>query len=236
MTAAVTRPSHPPHGKAAAPFETAGAVATPPDALTDAPADAWAVPLLDGFYRWHARVYDGTRPFLLFGRRRALRALAPLPGERVLDVGCGTGWSLPRLHARGARPIGIECSAPMRRQAERRLRRHGLADAVPLDPRPYGSHAGYAGGADGILLSYSLSMVPPYERVLERAREDLRPGGRIAVVDFRDAWGPVGVGLRRSHVFLGPERLATLRRLFPQHRVRLRSTGLWQYFVFVAER
>jgi S-adenosylmethionine-diacylgycerolhomoserine-N-methlytransferase len=107
---------------------------------------------------------------------------------------------------------------------------------VELDARPYGSHAEYEGGVDAVLFSYSLSMIPPFEEVLERARLDLRPGGRIAVVDFLDAWGPVRFGLRRSHVQLGRERLRALRRLFPRHHEAIRSVGLWDYFLFVGQR
>jgi S-adenosylmethionine-diacylgycerolhomoserine-N-methlytransferase len=191
---------------------------------------------LDGFYRLHASIYDWTRPLLLLGRERAVRALALRPGERVLDVGCGTGWSLPRLFVRGTRVLGIEPSAPMRRQAAARLERLGLSDVVALDARPYGSHAEHEGGADAVLFSYSLSMIPPFEEVLERARLDLGPGGRISVVDFVDARGPVGFGLRRSHVHLGEERLRALRRLFPKHHEAIRSVGLWRYFLFRGER
>ena len=90
---------------------------------------------LDGFYRLHASIYDWTRPFLLLGRASAVRALALRPAERVLDVGCGTGWSLPRLVARGAQVVGIEPSAPMRRQAAARLERLGLSGVVDLDSR-----------------------------------------------------------------------------------------------------
>ncbi len=191
---------------------------------------------LDGFYRLHASIYDWTRPLLLFGRGAAVHALALRPGERVLDIGCGTGYSLPRLFARGARVVGIEPSAPMRHQAAARLERRGLSRAVDLDSRPYGSHADYEGGADAVLFSYSLSMIPPFEEVLARTRLDLRPGGRIAVVDFLDARGPVGLALGRSHVHLGPERLRALRRLFPRHHEAIRSAGLWTYFLFAGSR
>ena len=159
-------------------------------------ATRFGLDALDGFCRFHESIYDWTRPLLLFGRRETVRALGLRPGERVLDVRCGTGWSLPRLVAQGAQVVGIEPSAPMRRRAAARLKRRGLAGVVDLDPRPYGSHAGYEGSADAALFSYSLSMIPPYEEVLERARGDLRPGGRIAVVDFFDAPDPVGFSLR----------------------------------------
>jgi S-adenosylmethionine-diacylgycerolhomoserine-N-methlytransferase len=203
----------------------------PPEA-----AAPFEIDVLDGFYRLHAAIYDWTRPLLLFGRREAVRALGLRRGELALDVGCGTGFSLDRLYARGGRVVGIEPSLPMRRRARARLERLGLAGVVDLDARPYGSHAAYEAAADAVLFSYSLSMIPPYEQVLARARLDLRGGGRVAVVDFLDAWGLVGWGLRRSHVRLGPERLAALERLFPQHEVIVQSAGLWRYFVFVGVR
>ncbi len=196
------------------------------------PAEAFGLDALSRFYRFHARVYDWTRPLLLFGRKTAVDRLASGPGDRALDVGCGTGFSLPLLAASGATVVGIEPAPSMRQRAEARAARHGLRDRVVLDPRPYGTHRGYEGAVDRILFSYSLSMVPPYVEVLEQAARDLRRGGRIVVVDFLDARPPVSWGLRASHVFLGGERLQALRRLFPDHAVRVRSALFWRFFLF----
>jgi S-adenosylmethionine-diacylgycerolhomoserine-N-methlytransferase len=106
---------------------------------------------------------------------------------------------------------------------------------VRFDPRPYGEHGDYAARLDRVLFSYSLSMILPFERVLARARADLRPGGRLVVVDFLDALPGVAAALRGSHVFLGPARLRELERLFPRHRLELRAGPLWRYYVFAGE-
>jgi S-adenosylmethionine-diacylgycerolhomoserine-N-methlytransferase len=207
----------------------------PSTSLASPSPDALGLVGLDGFYRWHARIYDWTRPFLLFGRRAAADAVEAQAGQLVLDVGCGTGVSLPRLGRSGASVVGIECTQAMSCRAQARLGRHGLGGRVLLDARPYGPHGDYEGTADRMLFSYSLSMIPPFSAVLERARRDLRTGGRIVVVDFLDAKGLVAHGLERSHVQLGPARLLFLQRLFPDHRLKVVSLGLWRYFLFVGE-
>jgi len=191
---------------------------------------------LAGFYRWHARIYDLTRPFILFGRGQAVAGLDPRPGQLVLDVGCGTGHNFGALSARGSRLVGIESAPAMRRRAQARALRLPTDAPVVIDGRPYGTHADYEGVADRILFSYSLSMIPPFAAILDRAWRDLRLGGRIAVVDFLDARPPVSGALERSHVFLGGARLDRLRALFPDHRVAVRSALLWRFFVFQGQR
>lgn len=193
------------------------------------PAD-YGVAALSRFYAWQAGIYDWTRPFFLFGRREAVRRLGVERGHRVLDVGCGTGFNLGVLARPGADVVGVECSPPMLRRAETRV---AALPRVRLDPRPYGSHSDHEGRADRILFSYSLSMIPPYARVLRRARLDLAPGGRIVVVDFLDAQVPVRGLLHRSHVALGRGRLDALLELFPVHEVEVAWTPLWRYFLFV---
>lgn len=197
------------------------------------PPEGFGLDAVTRFYRFHARIYDWTRPVLLFGRRSAVRALDPRPGQVVLDVGCGTGFSLPLLAASGARVVGVEPAPAMRARAEARIAHRGLA--VELDPRPYGGHGDYEGRADRILFSYSLSMMPPFAEVLRRARLDLRPGGRLVVVDFLDALPPVSWGLEASHVFLGGERRAALCELFPRHELRVRRAGLWRWLLFAGD-
>jgi S-adenosylmethionine-diacylgycerolhomoserine-N-methlytransferase len=197
-------------------------------------ADAFAVSRLERFYAWQSLIYDWTRPQILFGRGALQDGLPLNVGDRVLDVGCGTGWALPRLVRRGARVTAIECAHAMLARARRRAARLRCGERqIVFDQRPYGSHDAYRGAVDAIIFSYSLSMMPPFEPILASARLDLRQGGSIAVVDFLDATNAAtGAWLTSCHVALGDARLRQLAGLFPQHRVDVRRTPLWTYYLF----
>ena len=198
-------------------------------------AEVFGLAPLARFYRWHAPIYDWTRPLILFGRARLLAELVLTAGDVVLDVGCGTGWSFGRLTKRGALVIGVEPSPAMRERAERRIAKLGLEGRVVLDPRPYGSHRDLRDRSDAIVMSYSLTMMPAFERALVAARADLRPGGRLGVVDFLEGRTPlVDRWLAANHVGPGRARLERLRELFPRHRLRIVDSGLWRHFLFWA--
>jgi S-adenosylmethionine-diacylgycerolhomoserine-N-methlytransferase len=200
------------------------------------PESDFELPALSRFYRWNAPIYDWTRPAILWGRRALLEGLDTQPGDHVLDVGCGTGWGFPRLLAAGARITGIEPSASMRRRAAARAARQDVGDRVTLCEAPFGADGRHRASADRVVFSYSLSMIPPAAHVLEAARDSLRDGGRIGVVDFLDAAPGIREWLEASHVRLGDERLGLLRRLFPRHRYAVRHGVLWRYFLFWGDR
>lgn len=142
---------------------------------------------MDRMYRWQCHIYDPTRKAYLLGRDRTLAAMALRPGERALEVGCGTGRNLVRL-ARlypGVELVGIDASAAMLATAARRIGSANLDHRVRLwhrlaedftDPRPF----------DAVLFSYALSMIPSWRTAIDRAAASLRPGGAIHVVDFWD--------------------------------------------------
>lgn len=160
------------------------------------------------FYRFHAYVYDGTRWMILHGRRRAVEQLGLAPESQVLEVGCGTGlnfrYALEHLDATRGRLTGLDFSADMLRIAQRRRSHHAWAnvDLVQADATKMNLGRTF----DGILFAYSLTMIPDWPAALERAREHLKPGGRLVVLDFGrfQRWGPLApvmrTWLRLNHV------------------------------------
>lgn len=146
--------------------------------------------LMDRIYRHQRHIYDVTRKYYLLGRDRALDALDPPPGGRVLEIGCGTGRNLLAVARRrpDVRVFGLDISSEMLASSGARIARAGLvdririaeADAAATDPRRVFGVDGF----DRVLFSYTLSMIPDWPAAMRRAVEALAPGGRLHVVDF----------------------------------------------------
>lgn len=146
--------------------------------------------LMDKTYRHQRLIYDITRRFFLLGRDRLLGDLAPSQGGRILEIACGTGRNLARLKKLhpGCELFGLDISQEMLRSAHATLGGYArlvLADACDFD----GEQLFGEGGFDCVLLSYSLSMIPEWDRALRLAAAQLAPGGRLHVVDFGDQTG-----------------------------------------------
>jgi demethylmenaquinone methyltransferase/2-methoxy-6-polyprenyl-1,4-benzoquinol methylase len=137
-----------------------------------------------------AERYDLTNDVLALGqtrlwRRAVVNAVAPRPGERILDLAAGTGTSSAPLAARGAAVVPCDFSLGMLRVGRRR--EPGLAfvagDALRL---PFGDAT-----FDAVTISFGLrNTVEPEAALTEMARVT-RPGGRLVVCEFsHPAFGP----------------------------------------------
>jgi S-adenosylmethionine-diacylgycerolhomoserine-N-methlytransferase len=149
-----------------------------------------AAQMMDRMYRHQRHIYDLTRKYYLLGRDRLIRRLNPRSGARVLEIGCGTGRNLI-LAARkypAARFFGIDVSSEMLASASHAIARAGLsahisvaqADAATLDPAKLFGTAAF----ERVFISYTLSMIPTWPEVLDRAIGVLAPGGELHIVDF----------------------------------------------------
>ena len=104
-----------------------------------------AAALMDRMYRRQRHIYDLSRKFYLLGRDEAIARLRPAPGEKVLEIGCGTGRNLVKLAQAypEARLFGLDVSREMLATAAASSARAGFAsrvalaqsDATAFDPR-----------------------------------------------------------------------------------------------------
>jgi ubiquinone/menaquinone biosynthesis C-methylase UbiE len=152
--------------------------------------------------------YDRIAPWYRFAevaillapgfRRRAIERIALRRGERVLEVGCGTGRNLPLLRevvGDTGHVVGVDAAPGMLDRARKLVAAHGWenvslvnADAatVELDD-----------AFDAAYFSLSYSVMPDRSAALDRAWDALRPGGRLVIMD-------AGVPRTRVTRALGP--------------------------------
>jgi S-adenosylmethionine-diacylgycerolhomoserine-N-methlytransferase len=152
--------------------------------------NAAGMDLMNRIYRHQRYIYNATRKYYLLGRDRLIAEIGAGEGARVLEIGCGTGRNLIMTARKypGALCFGIDLSTEMLDSATRAIARAGLAsrvrvahaDATQFDPESLFD----VGQFDRIFISYSLSMIPPWQSVIDGAMAHLAPGGELRIVDF----------------------------------------------------
>jgi phosphatidylethanolamine/phosphatidyl-N-methylethanolamine N-methyltransferase len=131
-----------------------------------------------GVYEKLASVYDlAFGPTLQPGRVRALQQMNIQPGQRVLEVGVGTGINLS-LYPKSCRMTGIDFSSSMLEKARERVARGGLQQMRLLQMDA--ADLKFADDSfDIVYAPYLISVVPDPVRVAQEMRRVCRPGGRI---------------------------------------------------------
>ena len=144
------------------------------------------------YARW-APVYD-----LVFGAvfergREAAIAAAERIGGRILEVGVGTGISLPD-YARTNQLVGVDLSEPMLRRAFQRVAEQGLDNVDALAVMD-AQRLGFPDASfDVVVAQYVITVVPDPEATLDEFARVVRPGGEIILVNHIGA----EAGLRRA--------------------------------------
>ena len=151
---------------------------------------------MNRMYRYQRHIYDTTRRYYLLGRDELIAGLAPAVGDNVLEVGCGTGRNLIAAASRypNARFYGFDVSTEMLTSAISAIARAGLSGSAKVahgDATAFTARAvfGQPIAFDRVMISYSLSMIPDWTAVIERAIASLKPGGQLHIVDFGDQRG-----------------------------------------------
>jgi len=142
---------------------------------------------VEAVYQRLAPIYDLVYGVTLApGRRRAMARLAPDRGERILEIGVGTGLSALK-YPRGCRVIAIDLSAHMLDRARARLARHRAAN-VTLCRMDAGRLAFSDAQFDAVYAPYVMNVVADPVLVAREMQRVCRPAGRIVLLNhFEDA-------------------------------------------------
>lgn len=139
--------------------------------------------------------YDGMNRLITLGidrswRRRTIAALELRGGERVLDLGCGTGDLALAAAALGALPVGLDVAAGMLALAGERGPAldwvRGEGEALPFAEATFGA----------VVSGFALRNLVDPARALAECARILRPGGRIAILEVDE---PEPLLLRLGH-------------------------------------
>jgi phosphatidylethanolamine/phosphatidyl-N-methylethanolamine N-methyltransferase len=159
-----------------------------------------------------ARVYENIAwaydlifgPSLHPGRVQALQRMGIASGDRVLEVGVGTGINAS-LYPRDCSVTGIDLSAPMLEKARERIVRKGIRN-VRLLEMDAADLKFAANTFDIVYAPYLISVVPDPVAVVREMHRVCRPGGRIVILNhFRSAnpalaWIERGISPLTVHV------------------------------------
>jgi phosphatidylethanolamine/phosphatidyl-N-methylethanolamine N-methyltransferase len=134
-------------------------------------------------YRLFSGSYDVVfGPVFHPGRKEAVRVANDQPNQRILEVGVGTGLSLPYFR-KDARVTGIDVSKEMLAKAERRVAERKLAHVDALLEMDAEQLSFEDNSFDAVLALYVASVVPNPPRFAEEMRRVCRPGGSIVIVN-----------------------------------------------------
>jgi phosphatidylethanolamine/phosphatidyl-N-methylethanolamine N-methyltransferase len=137
------------------------------------------------YARW-APIYDVVFGAVFDRGRKASIAAAERIGGRILEVGVGTGLSLPD-YARTNRLIGVDLSAPMLQKAKERAATHRLSNVDGLAVMD-AQHLGFQDGVfDVVVAQYVITAVPDPEATLDEFARVTKPGGEIILVNHLSA-------------------------------------------------
>jgi SAM-dependent methyltransferase len=169
---------------------------------------------------WCAADYAANARFVAELASPVIALLAPQPGERILDLGCGDGALTEAIATTGAEVMGVDGSADMVRAARAR----GL-DARVMD----GQRLDFAGGFDAVFSNAALHWMPDAAAVLAGVRRALKPGGRfVGEMGGQGNVAAIATSLRASLRARGIEPHRSFGWFFPteaQYGALLRAHG-----------
>ncbi len=191
-------------------------------------------------YDWHMKIYNLVGLRIGDYRRHAVALLNLKQGDRVVDLGCGTGLSFPAILDRigpEGQLIGVDMTAGMLACARERCDRAGWHN-VGLVQSEIGSYE-FPENIDAVISTGVMGYVAEYDRVIQKSAEALAPDGRLVILDAKkpEAWPlwlfqllfkikkPLGLGIE----YFDNHPWKSVERYFQQTALEERYGG-WVYF------
>lgn len=212
---------------------------------------------LAGFYGPQAARYDAFRERLLHGREQLIQELPVGDGDRVIELGGGTGRNLEYFGSRlagFAKVTLVDLCQPLLDVAAVRTADLSNVELVDGDATTYRPSQ----PVDCVYLSYALTMMPRWRAAVDNAVAMVKPGGVVGVVDFyvstatpmpglaRHGWPtralwPAwfrhdGVYLSAEHLPYLQERLETIYLSERRARVPYVPVATVPYYLFIGRK
>ena len=145
---------------------------------------------MNNVYRYTRHVYDISRKYFLFGRDTLISEVASKSGQKICEIGCGTGRNLIKLAQLNSsnQLFGIDASDLMLEIARGKIKRHKLERLVSTS-NGLAEVFHFNTSFDVIMFPYSLSMISDQEGAIRNAIKFLNPGGVILILDFGELEG-----------------------------------------------
>lgn len=180
--------------------------------------------VVEGYDKW-ALTYDkDSNPLIKVEEKITSDLMGNVKGQRVLDLGCGTGRYCALLAEQGASVVGIDPSPVMIEEARKKVNERCQFEL----------HQGTLGDIqfpdehfDLIVSALTFSHIPELEPVFKEMVRILKKGGRIVISDFHPYWPVFGHGYTEFFDEQGQEyRITNYPHLFEEYFTISRKFGL----------
>lgn len=193
------------------------------------------------YSRW-SNIYDLFWGKLLYpGQKLAIEVMDIQPGDRILEVGVGTGLSLP-LYPDRCQIVGIDLSAEMLKKAQKKIEKYGLHH-ITLEKMDAGNLDLEDSSFDTVIAAHVVSVVPDAVKVVLEMKRVCKKAGKVLFLNhFKSQFKPLAkfegtisplcdkIGFKTD---LDLEKLLVITNLRASYRRRINLFNYWQLVMCV---